>query len=282
MKNATFYNSLLYRDKQAVITKANWEKGLYNSLFKQEKRECARIGCGAFFEVKQSDRKKFCSSSCAAKVNNSKRSETSLPVIKKLRELYGNGLSMKEISSKTGLKYGIVVHWMKKYNIPRRSMSEAIYAKKNPNGDPFHIKELNNRRDIELFNIGIGLYLGEGKKRDKHNIAFSNSNPAILKLFLIFLKEICGVKESQLKAQLNIFDDVGLEEAIDLWQKATKIPRSNFFSSVVRKSKRGSYKNRSRYGTFTIYFSNIKLKKFIIECCERSLVKYSQNYADVA
>ncbi|MFZ2167889.1 MAG: hypothetical protein WAV50_03410 [Minisyncoccia bacterium] len=69
----SFYDSPEYRDKQARITRGNVAKGVYKSLKKEEERLCARDGCGDFFVTFPSNPKKFCSQSCAATVNNSKR-----------------------------------------------------------------------------------------------------------------------------------------------------------------------------------------------------------------
>lgn len=68
-----FYYSREYRERQSVITKENWRKGLFDFHYKREKRICAREGCNNIFEVKLSDPKVYCSSSCAAKINNVKR-----------------------------------------------------------------------------------------------------------------------------------------------------------------------------------------------------------------
>lgn len=182
---------------------------------------------------------------------------------------------MQEISAKTGWSYHQVTYWMDKHDIPRRSLSEAIYTKQNPKGDPFKIKKLKTKRDLELFNLGVALFLGEGTKKNKHNVILSNTNPKILKLFLKFLKEICGVESQKIRAALNIFDDVNLEEALNFWQKTMGIPHSMFAMPTIRKSRGGTYKNKSKYGTLTVYVSNTKLKKLIDKYCEETLRNYS-------
>jgi len=151
---------------------------------------------------------------------------------------------MKEISDRTGWSYHQVTYWMQKHNILRRSWSEANYIKYNPNGDPFRIRKLKTKRDVELFNLGVGLFLGEGAKKDKHNVKFVNSNPEILKLFLVFLKKICGVKKFKIKAELNLFDDVDLEKTLSFWQKTIGLSRSKFTTLMIRKSKGGTYKEK--------------------------------------
>jgi len=72
-----FYNSNNYKKKQSVITKENWKKGIFNFRFKKEKRICARKECGKVFKTTPSNPKIYCSQSCAALVNNSKRGSMS-------------------------------------------------------------------------------------------------------------------------------------------------------------------------------------------------------------
>ncbi|PIS39114.1 MAG: hypothetical protein COT34_00040 [Candidatus Nealsonbacteria bacterium CG08_land_8_20_14_0_20_43_11] len=82
-----FYYSQEYKEKQSVIMKENWKKGVFDFIFKREKRICARKECGKIFEVKQSDPKIYCCRSCAGKVNNVGRvlpEETKLKIAKAL------------------------------------------------------------------------------------------------------------------------------------------------------------------------------------------------------
>lgn len=73
MVNKDFYNSKSYRNKQSKITKLNWQKGRMDFLRKSVVRHCIRHGCTNTFSVIPSDPKNYCSQSCSATVNNSKR-----------------------------------------------------------------------------------------------------------------------------------------------------------------------------------------------------------------
>ena len=68
----------------------------------------------------------------------------------KLKSLYRSGLSVKDISDKEKLSYTSVRYWMSKYKIPRRSWSDATYSKRNPDGDPFKVKEKLNKNETKL------------------------------------------------------------------------------------------------------------------------------------
>jgi len=94
MEKPDFYNSVAYRERQAEITKKNWQMGIYDFLRKQEKRQCANPECGKWFEAQLADPKKFCSRKCAAQVNNPKRGGIEPQAKEKIINLYQKGLSM--------------------------------------------------------------------------------------------------------------------------------------------------------------------------------------------
>lgn len=66
--------------------------------------------------------------------------------------------SVKEVSEMLGCSVNKVIYWMDKYQIIRRTISEAIYQKHNPEGDPFSIKSIYSIEHAKLLGIGLGLY----------------------------------------------------------------------------------------------------------------------------
>src|SRR3989339_1922085 len=117
----------------------------------------------------------------------------------KIREEYQKGRSAREIADELGFKENKVRYWMKKGETKPRSWSEATYCKRNPHGNPFKIaNQIRNPRKLMLFFVALGLYLGEGTKRGLHKATLGNTDPGILKTFLIFLREICTVDESRI------------------------------------------------------------------------------------
>lgn len=189
-----------------------------------------------------------------------------------LQKLYlSKKMSMKEISRQINKNERQVDYWMRKYNIKTRSISEAIYHKKNKNGDPFKIpKFLNNKNiyknKIFLYGLGLGLYWGEGTKRSPNSIRLGNSDPRLIKKFLTFLEEIFKIKKYKVRFGLQIFSDMPEREVIRFWQTKLGVGKDLFYKTIITKSgKVGKYKNKSKYGVLTIYFNNKKLKDFIFE-----------------
>lgn len=185
--------------------------------------------------------------------------------------------SMQEIAHGLGVSLHAVTYWMLKHGIKRRSMSEATYTKRNPQGDPFKIKKNLSEKEKQLFFVVMGLYLGEGKKyKNCASLALGNTDPLIIRTFLKFLRGICGVEEKKIRAELNIYDDVNIESAMEYWTSVTGLLVSQFSKAVVRKArKKGTYKHWSRYGTLTILVSNKKLYEKVMGCCYQYLCDFS-------
>ena len=185
-----FYKSPAYKKKQSTLIKSAWKNGAYNHLRKIEKRICARDKCGKSFLSIPSDPKKYCSRSCAIKVNNTQRKRNLKLDEEQLIKLYHHGFSSKEIAEELGFSENKINYWLKQFRIPKRSISEALYLKHNPNGDPFSIKRNLTPEEKQLLGLGLGIYWGEGNKANKHKVSVSNSDPKLLSMFIeVHIKE---------------------------------------------------------------------------------------------
>jgi hypothetical protein len=183
-------------------------------------------------------------------------------------------LSMAEIAEQLGCSTNKVAYWMTKHGIVRRDIREAIYHWHNPDGDPFQIKPIKTKKDRQLFYLALGLYIGEGRKRG-HDVSLSNADPDVIRVFLKFLREICDVTESKLWAWINIFDDRDLAKAQRYWQDVTGLPKSQFYKTIVRLHRGGSYPNLSTNGTLTVGLTNRNLREIILKWCTEYLNKQS-------
>jgi len=183
-----------------------------------------------------------------------------------LEKLYSSGLSMQDIANQFCCSANKVKYWMVEYKIDRRSISEAIYQKANPSGDPFEIKENLSPEELKLLGLGLGIFWGEGNKRNKHSVRVGNSDPRLIKKFIEFLDKICNVKKEKLKFSLQIFSDLSEKEVVNFWISELGIKRLQFFKIIETPyGSLGTYKRKSKYGVITVIFSNIKLKRAIDE-----------------
>lgn len=186
----------------------------------------------------------------------------------KLRNFYINQKkSSSEVAKILKCSEHKINYWIDKYGIQKRSMSDAMYAKYNPDGDPFRLKDIRTLEDAKLLGLGLGLFWGEGNKKSKNSVRLGNTEPRIIKNFVKFLINIFGIKKEKLRFGLQIFDDMSEKEMLKFWTKHLKefnITNRQFFKVTITPSRSlGTYREKSKFGVMTVHFCNTKLKKLI-------------------
>ncbi len=183
----------------------------------------------------------------------------------KIIELYTKKyLSVQQISEEVYISSPRIRTILEKNNIKRRSRSEAITRLNitKHGKHPFEVKEVLTEKEEKLKIAGVMLYWGEGTKNG-NTVAFSNSNPEMIVVFLRFLRIICGVSDSRVKALIHMYKDHSEKELMKFWSRVTQIPEANFYKSFNHGSKGGTYKKTSKYGTLSLRYSDKKLLQII-------------------
>jgi hypothetical protein len=161
-------------------------------------------------------------------------------------------------------------YWLSKYEIKKRTISDAIYELRNPLGDPFLIRKPKTLKQGILFGLGLGIYWGEGLKRGKGAVRLTNTDAKMVRKFILFLEKFCKINRNKLRFSIQIFEDISKEEALTYWMHELNIKRAQFYKTIVSKVRgEGTYKYKSKYGVIIVYFNNVKLKKIILEMIER-------------
>lgn len=144
----------------------------------------------------------------------------------------------------------------------------TMMAKKN-----VRMKEVYQKvsRDIgifskrEIFLLGLFLYWGEGTKAQNSLVALTNTNPAMLKFFIEWLK-LFGVKNKDLKVKVHLYSDMNINKALDFWSKELKIPISQFYKPYVKRVslKSITYNNGFGKGTCSVILGSRDLWEYIM------------------
>jgi len=186
---------------------------------------------------------------------------------KKLYELYvSKKMSVREIAEVVGLSQGAVNYWIKKFCIPKRSISEAIYVRSNPNGDPFIFHSPQTKKEAFLYGLGVGLYWGEGTKADISSVRLGNTDAGLILKFIEFLETIWGISRSRMRFGVQIFDDGDSKKILNYWVKTLRVSKGQFQKVVVTKPRgAGTYRKKVKNGVLTLYFHNKKLNKIFAE-----------------
>lgn len=184
-----------------------------------------------------------------------------------LDELYlQKGLSVKQVADSIGCSANRIVYWMDKFGIERRSRSDAVYLRHNPDGDPFAVKEITTLKDAMLFGLGTGLYWGEGTKANKYSVRLGNSDPALLRNFISFLVELYGVNKEDMKFGLQIFNDMDPAKVLAYWCNELEVLPAQFYKLHITPSgSLGTYRKKSKFGVATVYYHNKKLRDILVE-----------------
>lgn len=173
--------------------------------------------------------------------------------------------SVHDIAEEFHCSNGKINYWLEKHSIPKRSISEAIYTKHNPNGDPFSLKTLKTNRDLFLFGLGLGLYWGEGTKKSLGQVRLGNTDPYLIRSFILFLRKTYAIDDVRLHFGLQIFSDMDQSKEEKFWQNFLEVSPQKFFKTInTRSGSVGTYREKSKHGVLTVYFNNKKLRDILV------------------
>ena len=106
------------------------------------------------------------------------------------------------------------------------------------------------------------LYWGEGSKKG-NTVAFANSDPLMIRMYMRFLRDICGVDKERIRAVIHYYDDHSSQELLCYWSRVTRIPAAQFYKPFLHAGTRGTYRKKSQYGTISVQYSDKKLLQTI-------------------
>jgi transcriptional regulator with XRE-family HTH domain len=155
----------------------------------------------------------------------------------KAEELRKQGYSYALINERLGVSRSTMSYWFKdKPYTPNQEVLDRIKHGTGVEGIRRHnqkVKEISNLRDMgkfelgelskrDLWLLGIGLYIGEGSKTTEA-IRIVNSDPAVVKLAIKWLKDVCGLKDENLTISLHLYPDSDVEACKTYWQGVTEL-----------------------------------------------------------
>lgn len=104
-------------------------------------------------------------------------------------------------------------------------------------------KEIVAVSDRELWLIGIALYWAEGSKEKSYSpgtqLSFSNSDPRMIRLFILWLERCASVSRSDITCSIYIHEShrTNTERAVEYWSMHTQFPKENFTQIYFKKNK---------------------------------------------
>lgn len=179
---------------------------------------------------------------------------------------FQEGKSQQEIALLLKCSLNQVAYWMKNYGLKTRSISQAVYQRRNPGGDPFRFHLPTTMDEAFLYGLGFGLYWGEGTKANLGSVRLGNTDARLIKAFMRFLVELFGVEKRDFRFSLQIFSDIDKNVATRYWVRALGVDRSQFTKPTITPYRSlGTYRKKSRYGVATVYYHNTRLRNLVVE-----------------
>ena len=188
-----------------------------------------------------------------------------------LRNWYWNEQrSVPEISKSSGVNQHVLYELMRKHQISHRSWSETSYLFSKTTRPQFCAKTVLDSEEEKLKVAGIMLYWAEGTK-GRHAVDFANSDPEMIRLFLKFLREICGVAEGRLRVYMYCHGNPDEVDTLkQYWRQLTDIPLEQFSRPYVRKGNPHRSGRIMLHGLVHIRYSDKKL----IDLINRWIIEY--------
>ncbi|MBI2023438.1 hypothetical protein HYT01_02660 [Candidatus Giovannonibacteria bacterium] len=171
--------------------------------------------------------------------------------IEKISSLRKHGYSFPEISAALSVPKTTVFRYAQKVPIQarylprwleRRNSSKIISDKQWADAETKAINLIYETSNKELAMFGAALYWAEGSKKD---FSFSNTDPAMIKVFLNILRKIYKVADENIKISVRIYEDLNRSACLRFWTGITGIKLGKHTSINILK---GSKKGKLRYG----------------------------------
>ncbi len=185
------------------------------------------------------------------------------------------GYSFKEISLVLNISKSSCSIWCKNLTLSNRAKKrlEKLLLTgqrrgqlKNRQKAQARFLEINNSVKLELSNLILPstflkllcsmLYWGEGSK-NQHRVAFTNSDPLMVKFFLTLFRKCFLPDENRFQASLHLHSYHDRNTMLNFWSKITNIAKEKI--SVYNKESAGLFKKEGYKGCISIRYNDASI-----------------------
>lgn len=149
----------------------------------------------------------------------------------------------------------------------KKKMDRLILAEKEAKRLLGNIKIDKNTAVVAL----SMMYRCEGLKKD-NGIAFTNSDPDLVKAFIRMLKEVFEIDEKRFQVCLHLHDYHDKVELLDFWSNTINLPVGQF--SIFMKKSDHKYSHKGYKGCARISYFDSRLSRIIISFAKNFIKLY--------
>jgi DNA-binding transcriptional MerR regulator len=121
----------------------------------------------------------------------------------------------------------------------------------------------------DIFIAGLALYWGEGYKTAEATTALANTDPAMCKFFIRWLKDF-GISKEKLRVRLQLYSDMNPKSEMAFWSKTLNLPESCFRKPYIKQTKLSdlSYRKGFKHGTCNVIYHNKPINQLVLSLVE--------------
>ena len=166
------------------------------------------------------------------------------------------GKSLKEVAAAVHISQSTASRWCadipltaaqqkaldeKRLHAGLKALKPWIKRNRDQKALDIRTQEKKGRADVgriskrDLFMLGLGLYWGEGYKRGSQEFGFTNSDPAVIRIVMAWLRQSYSIGPDRLRARLtlNARYQSELKRLTREWADETSIPLGNFSAPSI-------------------------------------------------
>lgn len=197
------------------------------------------------------------------------------------------GRSYNEISRSLGIPKSTLSGWFSKEDFSQKIRTENIsvtklkwaksirefnasrserFQDRIASEEAIFRSEIPRPEGLNLFFLFMGIFWGEGGKKEKRRLIISNCDPALINAVIQFLTDHCRLDLPKLNGTVYVHPNIDKEISREYWARVTGIPLENIRSylAVSSASKGKKPKNTLPYGTFHLIVNKSLLQREVI------------------
>lgn len=123
-------------------------------------------------------------------------------------------------------------------------------------------KKLNRISEQTLFVAGLMLYVAEGDKKTRAEIAFANTDSTMILFFMRWLEKFLDIPKEKLRVQLHLYENMDVPKEERFWLEQLGLKKTQLCKTQIRPVRSGSFSYREpfRHGTCKLYVGGVAKK----------------------
>ena len=195
------------------------------------------------------------------------------------RALRCKGWSLRSIVSRVKCSKGAVSVWIRDIRLTNEQIARLksnqdrgrARAAQHPNSSRSKWERIRNsiketaEKDIPkkysdnlLRIVGASLYWAEGYNASRNEVNFANTDPRMIKLMMLFLKNVCKVPTDKFRGKVFIHPHLSVKKAERYWSGVSGISLRQFNKPLLAVSRASQQKRDTLpMGTFSIIIGDV-------------------------